>query len=89
MFPRTQGTAPLPTRYRFSRTRTPGPLYHIYDDNRPGMCTVCGTHVGNIAVHVHEAHNPAGPCYEQRRGVGAAVVVHCLRTNRFLMVSVY
>lgn len=63
------------------------PLYHIYDENRSGTCTVCGTHTGNVAVHVHEAHNPAGPCYEQRRGVGAAVVVHCRRTNRFLMVQ--
>ncbi|GLC61267.1 hypothetical protein PLESTB_001737700 [Pleodorina starrii] len=63
------------------------PLYHIYDANRSGACSVCGQAVANLAVHIHEEHHPGGPWREERRGVGAAVVVHRRRDNKFLMVQ--
>ena len=63
------------------------PLHHIYEVNRPGACGVCGTAPDNLAVHIHEAHDPAGPSHEVRRGLGAAIVVHRPSDNKFLMVS--
>ena len=44
--------------------------------------------VDNIAVHVHEMHNPSGPAPELRSNTGAVVVVHRRRDNKFLMVQV-
>ncbi|GIL77460.1 hypothetical protein Vretimale_2980 [Volvox reticuliferus] len=63
------------------------PLYHIYDANRSGRCTACGEEADNLAVHIHEEHYPGGPRREDRRGLGAAVVVHRRRDNKFLMVQ--
>ena len=62
------------------------PLWHVYDENITATCPCCHEEADNLAVHVHEAHYPGGPQYEQRRPLGAAVVVHRKRDNKFLMV---
>ncbi|KAG1671639.1 hypothetical protein FOA52_006870 [Chlamydomonas sp. UWO 241] len=63
------------------------PLYHINAPNVAALCVVCNKTVPNLQVHVHEAHNPSGPCHEERLGIGSAVIVHRLSDDKFLMVQ--
>ncbi|GFR45555.1 hypothetical protein Agub_g6949, partial [Astrephomene gubernaculifera] len=63
------------------------PLYHVYEENRGGVCCICDQEVDNLARHIYSAHRPSGPRCEMRRGVGSAVVIHRKRDNKFLMVQ--
>ena len=47
--------------------------YHIYERNRQGVCPVCGEETPNLAVHVHEVHNPQGPHMEVSVGAGVCM----------------
>ncbi|KAF5837187.1 NUDIX hydrolase domain-like protein [Dunaliella salina] len=64
------------------------PLYHIYQPSREGKCQICCLEdVPNMAVHIHEMHDPRGPHPEVRTGAGSAVIVHRQQDNKFLMVQ--